>query len=541
MALVKDKRICELGAGLGIPGLIAAEFAAAVELTDNNMLVVSRLAESVSLNQDRLLHAEVSASELSWGLENLPQARHGLFDAVIGSDLVYSCESVALLLSTADALLKPGGTFVLSYISRWLAVDEAFARNAESHGFTVRCADWPNGEEDEALLLVLCKTSRAHLSLEDATGDRRVEGVRLVSVSGVFSDSIDLVAVGRGPLMLKLADVKLLCTHRQLLCGLRTLNMDRNCLGDASLEVLCSALSLSNNSCLTELSLQQNRLGVCSARSLCIIARKPLQRLILSANGFGPDGAAALVPLIAMSALAVFALASNQLRDDGVLKIARAIAGTAHTIQELDFCDNELTSEGFDLVATTLQGCDRLAKLDLSCNLCEAYGADRLGVSKAAWPLRHLRLARCSLRTAGFARIAPFLSKMTTLCLLDLGGNMCDDDGLAELTPAITGLTNLTSLSLAMGSVGSDPDVLGEFFDVLATLVRLTFVSLRGHCIAADAAPVLMRLPKHVRLDLSDNPIHGSSNDEVRRVLDMLRDRDAANHQQLGRQARMAY
>ena len=96
---------------------------------------------------------------------------------------------------------------------------------------------------------------------------------------------------------------------------------------------------------------------------------------------------------------------------------------------------------------------------------------------------------------------------------------MMNDEGLAEVTEAIAGLTNLTSLSLAMGSVGSDQEVLGDFFEVIATLGRLTSLSLRGHCIDEDAAPVLMRVipDLKLRLDLSDNPIQ--CNDEVRSLL----------------------
>ena len=542
MALIVDKRVVELGAGLGIPGLVAAEFASVTELTDNNMLVVARLADSIALNTARM-QGEVSASELAWGLENLPQARRGLADVVIGSDLVYSCQSVALLLDTADALLKPGGVFVLSYISRWLTVDEAFSRHSESHGFTVQFAEWPKGEDDEALLLVLFKCkSHAQRSLDDHDSrssicresgvdehhvvdqtheDSGLRGVRLASsLTSSLADSTNLISVGRGPLMLKLADVQLLCdTRRQLLRGLRTLNMDRNCLGDAGLQVLCSALSLSQTSSLTNLSLRHNNLGPGSARSLCLITGQPFVRLVLSANCFGKAGAAALAPLIATSALAEFEIASNQIGDDGALEIARAIVSTGQALQKLDLRDDALTSEGIHLVATTLKGCYQLAMLDLSYNLCEAYGADRLAVSGAVWPLKQLCLARCSLRTSGFARIAPFIASMNELELLDLSGNMMNDEGLAEVTEAIAGLTNLTSLSLAMGSVGSDQEVLGDFFEVIATLGRLTSLSLRGHCIDEDAAPVLMRVipDLKLRLDLSDNPIQ--CNDEVRSLL----------------------
>ena len=146
-------------------------------LTDHNAQVVERLAANVALNRASNLAAceAVSVECLDWRdfLAPGPRREGGLglterdllgipggpgpggpgsgrgflgsaaettgdrtrYQVILGADVVYSHEAVEMLVSTVDALLAPthDAVFLLAYVSRWPAVDEALTRSAARH------------------------------------------------------------------------------------------------------------------------------------------------------------------------------------------------------------------------------------------------------------------------------------------------------------------------------------------------------------------------------------------------------------------------
>lgn len=101
-------RVCELGAGCGVPGLAVAMSQPQpkqVYLTDLNPKTVGNLEHNVILNGAK----NASASQMDWcDKSTWPDER---VDVVIGSDLIYQKTLVPLLLTVVRGLLRPGGTF----------------------------------------------------------------------------------------------------------------------------------------------------------------------------------------------------------------------------------------------------------------------------------------------------------------------------------------------------------------------------------------------------------------------------------------------
>lgn len=111
-AALKGKRVCELGAGAGLPGIAVAAHAGAqsVLLTDLFMHTVQNLEDNIALNSVLLqgIDTRVSARSLDWG--NPDQWPKETFDVVIGSDLVYSKSMVSTLVGVVKGMLLGEGT-----------------------------------------------------------------------------------------------------------------------------------------------------------------------------------------------------------------------------------------------------------------------------------------------------------------------------------------------------------------------------------------------------------------------------------------------
>ena len=109
--VVAGKRVVEVGAGCGLPGLVAAAVGARrVTLTDLPEALAS-LRRNASENA-RAVSCEVTCEALRWGAHGagLPDC-----DVVLGADVVYKEALIAPLLSTLRALVfRVGQTCVLA-------------------------------------------------------------------------------------------------------------------------------------------------------------------------------------------------------------------------------------------------------------------------------------------------------------------------------------------------------------------------------------------------------------------------------------------
>eukprot|EP00536_Pseudo-nitzschia_multiseries_P007539 jgi/Psemu1/195820/e_gw1.178.40.1 len=147
--LVAGKSVLELGAGLGLCGMVAHHLGAErVLLTDADTITLQKMRTNLQTNcpnRDRGGN-EIGVRQLIWN--NLNQMKDcGPFDTILGADVIYAISSLQPLFDTVVYFLgredddggsrpgKPTRTFVLSRYCKWgnisddTVLDAARARN----------------------------------------------------------------------------------------------------------------------------------------------------------------------------------------------------------------------------------------------------------------------------------------------------------------------------------------------------------------------------------------------------------------------------
>jgi predicted nicotinamide N-methyase len=127
------RRVMELGCGLGLPSLVAARLGADVTATDfhphNGPFFLANAREN-GLNRIRY-------ERMDWRRPHLT----GLFDAVLGSDLIYESEMVLPFVHCVSLYCAPGGVLFFADPGRkhlqraCTALEKAgFSSSLETHG-----------------------------------------------------------------------------------------------------------------------------------------------------------------------------------------------------------------------------------------------------------------------------------------------------------------------------------------------------------------------------------------------------------------------
>jgi len=126
---LSGKSVLELGCGLGLAGIAAAQAGAVVCMTDYepDALEFARFNAARNLSPEEL--TRVSFRLLDW--RNAGET--GSFDMVIGADIVYDRQNFTALLSCARRNLRPGGSFLVADPGRTIGRD--FIRLAAGEGF----------------------------------------------------------------------------------------------------------------------------------------------------------------------------------------------------------------------------------------------------------------------------------------------------------------------------------------------------------------------------------------------------------------------
>lgn len=141
--LVQGKRVLELGAGLGLVGILAEKLGATeVVLTDGDTDTLAQLRENVDSNGCE----KITCPQLRWG-HRLPEfvSLHGEFDVLLAADIIYVEEIIEPLFDTVVTLMKD--KFLLSYARRNVSIDLVL-ECAERHSL-----QWTQPKEAEGVFV----------------------------------------------------------------------------------------------------------------------------------------------------------------------------------------------------------------------------------------------------------------------------------------------------------------------------------------------------------------------------------------------------
>jgi len=130
-------RVLELGAGTGLPGIVAATLGARVVQTDRDGLAMSACKRNCERNR-----VEAAEHRLSDWAAWEDSAR---YEWIIGSDILYNEEAQPHLRRIFETNLAPGGRVLLSDPFR--AVSLRLLEALEADGWAVTLSKWSVGEE----------------------------------------------------------------------------------------------------------------------------------------------------------------------------------------------------------------------------------------------------------------------------------------------------------------------------------------------------------------------------------------------------------
>ena len=134
----KNKSVLELGAGTGLPGIVAASMGAArVVQTDRNELAMSLSRRNLSLNGIETVEQRLA----DWTDWNDATS----YDWILGSDILYGKDMHPHLRRIFESNLASGGRILLSDPFRGVSI--AFLETLEKEGWKISLSKWNIGVE----------------------------------------------------------------------------------------------------------------------------------------------------------------------------------------------------------------------------------------------------------------------------------------------------------------------------------------------------------------------------------------------------------
>jgi len=134
---LRGGRVLELGAGTGLPGIVAASLGARVVQTDRHELAMSVCKRNGERNRIDTIEYRL-ADWTSWD-------DTGRYEWILGSDILYGETMHPHLRRILDANLAPGGRVLLSDPFR--SVSLRLLEVMDANGWAVTLSKWSVGEE----------------------------------------------------------------------------------------------------------------------------------------------------------------------------------------------------------------------------------------------------------------------------------------------------------------------------------------------------------------------------------------------------------
>lgn len=140
------KRFLEIGAGMGVAGLVGAKLGHSMTVTEYNDDAIEFARANAVLNNI----GNVDIRKLDW---NNPLIE-GKFDYIIGSEVVFKQEDIPGLHQLFQHYLKPGGTILLAEGMR--KTTKAFVEYMENH-YTIAMKKQTMKSDDKEIQVILFK------------------------------------------------------------------------------------------------------------------------------------------------------------------------------------------------------------------------------------------------------------------------------------------------------------------------------------------------------------------------------------------------
>ena len=150
---LRGARVLELGAGTGLPGIVAASLGAHVTQTDRQEVSMALCRANGERNRASGIDYRV-ADWASWNDDKL-------YDWIIGADIMYAEAAQPHLRRIFETNLAPGGCLLLSDPFRSSSL--RFLETLDGHGWSLSMARWmvDDGNDDRGIgVFDLKRTSR---------------------------------------------------------------------------------------------------------------------------------------------------------------------------------------------------------------------------------------------------------------------------------------------------------------------------------------------------------------------------------------------